>query len=145
MKESKNPHRWVEVRQCKTVNRVHDSTLRWSCGPCLPKLLSDHQIVLCGGPVVFWKLLTIKKQHFELFTTFLNVHRYFLLPMSYLFQKHVCNVRSFQMSCTGPGKFCQLCLILPKTNYIRMTCNLAGPPDFQGWSSDGPLSRNVNF
>ena len=31
------------------------SKLGWSCGPSLPKLLSDHQIVLGGGPVVYWK------------------------------------------------------------------------------------------
>ena len=31
------------------------SKLGWSCGPSLPKVLSDHQIVLCGGPVVYWK------------------------------------------------------------------------------------------
>ena len=51
-------------------------------------------------------------------------------------------------SCMGECKFCQLCLILPKkytVSYIRTTRNLAGPPDFQGWWSDGPLSRNVNF
>ena len=35
------------------------SKLGWSCGPSLPELLADHQIVLCGGPVVYWKLLTI--------------------------------------------------------------------------------------
>ena len=33
--------------------------LGWSCGPSLPELLVDHQIMLCGGPVVYWKLLTI--------------------------------------------------------------------------------------
>ena len=31
------------------------SKLGWSCGPSLPNLLSDHQIVICGGPVVYWK------------------------------------------------------------------------------------------
>ena len=31
------------------------SKLGWSCGPSLPKLLSDHQIALGGGPVVYWK------------------------------------------------------------------------------------------
>ena len=35
------------------------SKFGWSCGPSLPELLADHQIVLCGGPVVYWKLLTI--------------------------------------------------------------------------------------
>ena len=35
------------------------SKLGWSCGPSLPKLLADHQIVLCGGPVVYWKLLIL--------------------------------------------------------------------------------------
>ena len=34
---------------------VQGSKLGWSCGPSLPKLLSDHQIVLGGGPVVYWK------------------------------------------------------------------------------------------
>ena len=32
-----------------------------------------------------------------------------------------------------------------RPNKIFMYRNLAGPPDFQGWWSDGPLSRNVNF
>ena len=40
--------------------------LGWSCGPSLPKLLSDHQIVLSGGPGIYWKLLTIKKQYFDI-------------------------------------------------------------------------------
>ena len=31
------------------------SKLGWSCGPSLPKLKSDHQIVIGGGPVVYWK------------------------------------------------------------------------------------------
>ena len=31
------------------------SKLGWSCGPSLAKLLSDHQMVLGGGPVVYWK------------------------------------------------------------------------------------------
>ena len=31
------------------------SKLGWSCGPSLPKLLSDHQIMLGGGPVVYKK------------------------------------------------------------------------------------------
>ena len=39
--------------------RPKGSKLGWSCGPSLPELLADHQIVLCGGPVVYWKLLTI--------------------------------------------------------------------------------------
>ena len=43
----------------KTVIRpamlYQGSKLGWSCGPSLPKLLSDHQIVLFGGPVVYWK------------------------------------------------------------------------------------------
>ena len=30
-------------------------------------------------------------------------------------------------------------------SYIRTTRNLAGPPDFHDWWSDGPLPRNVNF
>ena len=34
---------------------MQGSKLGWSCGPSLPKLLQDHQIVLGGGPVVYWK------------------------------------------------------------------------------------------
>ena len=41
------------------VKLTQGSKLGWSCGPSLPELLSDHQIVLGGGPVVYWKLLTI--------------------------------------------------------------------------------------
>ena len=38
---------------------MQGSKLGWSCGPSLPELLADHQIVLCGGPVVYWEFLTI--------------------------------------------------------------------------------------
>ena len=45
---------------------IQGSKLGWSCGPSLPELLADHQIVLCGGPVVYWKPLTI---NFAIFLT----------------------------------------------------------------------------
>ena len=68
------------------------SKLRWSCGPSLPKHLSDHQIVLCGDPVVYWKPCTD------------NCYAMVL----YLFNKcFVLITRSFQMPCTGTGKYCQ--------------------------------------
>ena len=36
-------------------NTCQGSKLGWSCGPSLPKLLSDHQIMLGGSPVVYRK------------------------------------------------------------------------------------------
>ena len=38
----------------QTGGILQDSKLGWSCGPSLPKLLSDYQIFLCGGPVVYF-------------------------------------------------------------------------------------------
>ena len=77
----------------------------------LPKLWSEHQIVLRGGPVVYWKLSTIEKQYFDnilkMFThTFFDQCDIFFINI-YVWQGF------FQMYCTGEG---QLCLIFPKTN-----------------------------
>ena len=72
---------WIQVslllQETFCVNRIHlqGSKLGWSCGPSLLKLLSDHQIVLGGGPVVTGKI-TIKGQYFFYFKV--NWHRSFL-------------------------------------------------------------------
>ena len=50
------------------------------------------------------------------------------------------------MSRMGTSKLCQLCLILPPKNIqLAISGNLAGPPDFHGWWSDGPLSIKCRF
>ena len=108
------------------VHTGQGSKLGWSCGPSLPELLSDHQIVLGGGPVVYRNLLTI---HFD------NIFK--MCTDTFYDQCRICfNIATyFQMCCAVASKFCQLCLILSKQNtvsYIRTTRNLTGPPDFQG-------------
>ena len=107
------------------VEKCHQKRPIWNSSPgleigdvmcsSLRQLLSDHQI-LSVGPLhctnwdstikwseAYWKLLTIKS---SILTTFLNMGRYFLFI-----------ARSFQMSGTGEGKQCQLCLILPPKIY----------------------------
>ena len=49
---------------CLNVYMLMGSKLGWSCGPSLPELLADYQIVLCGGPVVYCKILTINFERF---------------------------------------------------------------------------------
>ena len=62
---------WVSNFQEKSIMGMHGSKLGWSCGPSLPELLADHQIVLCGGPVVYWKLLTINFDNILIMCTIL--------------------------------------------------------------------------
>ena len=69
---------------CLEAWTMQGSKLGWSCGPSLPKLLADHQIVLCGGPVVYWKLSTIKKQYFDK-KNLMFTHTFYD-QLSYLFQ-----------------------------------------------------------
>ena len=79
-----NVNRWNRVRQSYSECPIHDFTVG-STGleirvVSLPKLLSDHQI---GGPVVFWKLLTIKK---SILTTFLKCAHILFLTNQCFFQ-----------------------------------------------------------
>ena len=48
-------HVLISTSSSVFLSIVQGSKLGWSCGPSLPKLQSDHQIVLSGGPVVYWK------------------------------------------------------------------------------------------
>ena len=45
----------LRIARVEIMTRWQGSKLGWSCGPSLPKLQSDHQIVIGGGPVVYWK------------------------------------------------------------------------------------------
>ena len=107
-----------------------------------PKLLSDHQIVLGGGPVVYWK------NHHKRTVFFLKVnwHRSFLC-LHIFFSK--CYVLQGLLNVLYKKRKI-MSAVFDLTNiltvsYIWTTRNLAGPPDFQDWWSDGPLPRNVNF
>ena len=45
-----------------------------SCGPSLPRMLSDHQIVQCGGPAVYQDLGNFFDiHHYGIKTYFFNV------------------------------------------------------------------------
>ena len=114
--------------------------IRVVCGPSLPTLLSDHQIVLGGGPVVYWKT------HHKRTVFFLKLigtdHFYACISFSvnviYAWQRlFKCFVQENKRSIMSA--------VILKVSYIRATRNLAGPPDFEDWWSDGPLPRKVNF
>ena len=120
------------------------SKLGWSCGPSLPKLLSDHQIVLGGGPVVYWKT------HHKITVFFLKLigtdHFYACISfsVSVIYGKDCSNALYKKRSIMS-----ELCVWFDKqilkVSYIRATRNLAGPQDFEDWWSDGPLPRKVNL
>ena len=71
-----------------------------SCGPSLRKRLADHQIVLSGGPVVYWKLLTINFDIIFLMCrdTFYD-QCHIIFNIIYLLQV------LFKMSCTVAGNY----------------------------------------
>ena len=95
-----------------TRDQLQGSKLGWSCGPCLPNLQSDHQIVIGGGPVVYWKL-AIKEQYSAYFKQInWQWHRSFVCLHIFFSKFVLCIASIVQMLCTTrKGKLCQLCLI----------------------------------
>ena len=87
---------WLAINVSRARERynipvsLQGSKLGCSCGPSLPKLLSDHQIVLGGGPLVYWKT------HHKRTVCLVNI---------------VYIARIVKMLYTRKGKSCQLCLI----------------------------------
>ena len=79
-----------------------------------PSILSDHQIVLCGGLLeTFFKPLksSISTTFFKCAEIPKTIYRYILFMTNVISFSIKCMyfiTRSFQMSCTGAGKLCQL-------------------------------------
>ena len=93
--------------------------------------------MLGGGPVVYWK----------------THHKRTVFKKKLIGTDHFYACISFSVNVIY-GNDCSNALykkrsimsaVILKVSYIRATRNLAGPPDFEDWWSDGPLPRKVNF